>query len=301
MAGHLVEGSRCRMIGARIAWGYSPACAGAPFKPRWMSGLQQVPRGRGKKSPVRFTAASQVTPICPRSGLEARYCLACSTRPGGIFCDLDEASLIELDRLRHTNVYPPGVVVYSEADQPRAAFFVCTGRVKLSRCSADGRAVVLGIAGSGDALGVRQLLLDEPYDHTAETIEETRFCYFRKDDFLGVLARSGDVSLKLARTLCGELGEAYRQLSSLALKSTAVRLAELLLELCQTHGHLSPEGITIKTNMCQDDLAELVGVSRRSLNRALENLRSQGYIECRRRFIIVRDHIGLRKCLHLKG
>jgi CRP/FNR family transcriptional regulator len=204
---------------------------------------------------------------------------------------------MELDRRRQPSIFPAGANVFLQGDQPRAIYCVGTGRVKLSHGSSDGRNVALGIAVSGDVLGVRPMLLGTAHDLTAETLEETRLCFIPKDDFLEFLARNGAVSLRLAQKLSAELDEAYRHLSGAALKSTTQRVAELILALCQTQGQSGRRGISLPTRMCQDELAEFLGVSRRSLSRALATLKNRGLIECHRRLIIVRDSVALRKSL----
>lgn len=224
-------------------------------------------------------------------------CFACSCKASSIFGDLDATTLMELDRRRQPSIYPAGATVFLENEEPRAVYCVGTGRVKLSRCGEDGRVVVLSTATSGDVLGVRPLLLGVPHDLTAETLEETRLCFIPKGDFLAFLSQNGAVSLKLAQKLSAELDEAYRQASGVVLKSTTERLAELILSLCQTHGQPGPGGIGLPTNMCQDELAEFLGVSRRSLSRALATLRASGFIECRRRLIVVRDSAALKSSL----
>lgn len=204
---------------------------------------------------------------------------------------------MELDRRRQPSIYPAGATVFLQGDQPRAVYCVGTGQVKLSHGSADGRSVALGIAVSGDVLGVRPMLLGTAHDLTAETFEETRLCFIPKDDFLEFLARHAAVSLRLAQKLSAELDEAYRHLSGAALKSTTQRVAELILALCQTQGQPGRGGISLPTHMCQDELAEFLGVSRRSLSRALATLRNRGLIECRRRLIVVCNSAALRKSL----
>jgi len=251
----------------------------------------------GNASGLGQITNKELSSVQPHSGPTGTCCFACTSKPGSIFRDLDPNCLKELDQLRQTSVYPAGATVFLEADQPRAVYCVGAGRVKLSRSSPDGRAVVVGIATKGDVLGVRPLLLGERHDITAETLEESRLCFVPKNVFLGVLKRNGDVSLRLAQRLSVELGEAYRQVCGVVFKPTPERLAELLLSLCQTQGEPVPEGIGLKTHMCQDELAERVGASRRSLNRALGILRSHGLIECRRRFIIVRDFAALQNWL----
>lgn len=230
------------------------------------------------------------------SGQKVEFCSACASRPASIFCDLPPASLVEMDQLRQPCIYPPRTTVYREGDQPQALYCVNAGFVKLSRNSPDGRAVALGIAKAGDVLGARPLLLGKPHDLTAEAVAETRICFISQNDFLNFLERNADVSLRLAQKLSIELGEAYRQVYSAVLRPAAERLADVLLTLCQTHGQPVSEGVWLNTNMCQNELAELAGMSRRNLNRALKTLRDKGLIECRRRSIIVRNLVALQNC-----
>lgn len=232
-----------------------------------------------------------------RSSPAAGRCFACSSKPGSVFCDLPQAALLELDTLRQASVHPKGSTVFLEGDQPQAIYCIGAGQVKLTRSSREGRDVVLGIATAGDVLGVRPLLIGRPHDVTAETTEKTRLCLVPRHDFLGFVKRNGDVSLRLAEKLSINLGDAYQQVCGVVLKPTAERLTELLFELCQAQGQPAHDGIGFKTNMGQDELAGLVGVSRRSLNRALATLRESGLIECRRRCIIIRDPVALQSRL----
>ncbi|MBI4463530.1 MAG: Crp/Fnr family transcriptional regulator [Acidobacteria bacterium] len=180
-----------------------------------------------------------------------------------------------------------------EHDEVRAAYCVCSGQVKLFCGSPDGRAAIVAIAKAGDVLGARELLLGKPHDLTAITIERTHLRSIPKEPFLDLLRRNGEFSLRLAQKISGELGEAYRKVSGAVYKSPSERLTELLLALCQSHGESTPSGINLKTNLCQEEIAELVGISRRSLSRVLAELRRRGLIECRRRSILVLNPIAL--------
>jgi CRP/FNR family transcriptional regulator len=232
-----------------------------------------------------------------RSLKTIQSCAVCSTRASGIFCDLTHARLTELDEMRQSSIYPDGAVVFMESDEPRGVYCISSGRVKLSTSSADGRTMIIGIASAGDILGVRAALSGKPHDLTAETLEPTQFCFIKKSDFLSFLNQNGEVSLRLAQKLSNELYDAYRDVRGVALKQSCERLAELLLRFCQTHGEPTPDGIRLRINLSQEELAEMIGSSRRTLTRALTNLRQQGVIICRRRSIIVRDRIALENSL----
>lgn len=224
-------------------------------------------------------------------------CGTCTSRAGSIFCCVNEGCTSELDHLRRMTIHPAGSLVFLSGEQPRGVFCVGAGRVKLWRSSPDGQSLILGIATSGDVLGVRPLLLGVPHDLSAEAIEPTRLCFIPRNAFLDYLKHNGDVSLRLAEKLSAELGAAYRQVCGVVLKPTLERLTELLLSLGQVHGEPVSAGMGSKVNIGQDELAELAGVSRRSLNRALAALRDKSLIECKRRFIIIHDLTALQKCL----
>jgi CRP/FNR family transcriptional regulator len=118
-----------------------------------------------------------------------------------------------------------------------------------------------------------------------------------KGDFLGFLRRNGSVSLRLAESLGEELSSVYGDLRTAALAGSEERLASLLLRLCDDFGELTPEGIVIKLGLSQDDMAEMAGMSRRTLTRALDKLKKMDLIECRRRITIVRDKTALQNLL----
>ncbi len=214
-----------------------------------------------------------------------------------LFADLDDARLTELDRMRQTSMYPGGVIVFSEGDWPSGVHCLCAGRVKLSILSPAGRGIIVGMATAGDILGVRAVLSGQPHDLTAVTLERSQLGFINKNDFLAFLHRNSDLSLRLAQKLSHDLYAAYRGIRSVVLKRSWERLTELLLGFCRTCGQSTPDGIELSINLSQEELAKMIGVSRRTLTRALNQLKRQRIIECRRRSIIVRDRVALEKLL----
>lgn len=224
-------------------------------------------------------------------------CLVCISRAGGIFRDLDDAHLIELEQMRQIRTHPAGSVIFAEGDVPQGVYCLCSGRVKLSISTSAGQTAIMDIAAPGDILGVRALLSGRPHALTAEVLEEARFGFIRKDDFLGFLSRNVDVSLKLAQRLAAQLYEAYQEIRDVGLKRSDERLAELLLRLSQSYGEATPEGIRLRIKLSQEELAEMIGTSRRNLSRSLSKLRRLGLIETQRRSLVIRDKGALEKRL----
>ncbi len=97
------------------------------------------------------------------SGLRAPYgleiienCLACPHREDRLFCNLPAAVLQRLAEITSPASYPKGATLFVEGQEPRGVFIICSGGVKLSTSSSDGRTLILRIADAGEVLGLRQ-------------------------------------------------------------------------------------------------------------------------------------------------
>lgn len=216
-------------------------------------------------------------------------CRTCSFRDRSIFSGLDYTHLLELENMQQKLAYPEGVVLFLRGEEPRGVYCVCSGRIKLSTNSPDGRALVLGYVLPGNVLGIRAVLSDKTHDLTARTVEKSQLSFIDKNDFLGFLKRNGNVCLSLAETLSDELSELYEGYSNIALSSSYKRVASLLLRLCDSYGESSPKGIIINLKLSQEDMAEMAGMSRRTLSRAIQELKRKGVIECDRLVTIIKD------------
>ena len=229
-----------------------------------------------------------------------QFCSVCPSRSCCIFSDLDNSHLMKLEQMCLKTIYPDRVVVHTEGDQPQGIYIVCFGRVKLSLSSPNGQAVIIGLATAGDAFGVESVLSGRPHSLMAETVEQTQLCFIKKDDFFDFLRYNGDVSLILAQRLSNNLYEAHLGLSDLAFKQSFDRLVELLLRQCKSGGDPTPKVMTSRIDLSQDELADMIGVSRRTITRGLTKLRQLKIIKCRRRSVIIKDLNSLEKILESK-
>ncbi|HKQ32753.1 MAG TPA: cyclic nucleotide-binding domain-containing protein, partial [Thermodesulfobacteriota bacterium] len=68
-----------------------------------------------------------------------KSCGTCSLRAGTIFSGLDSSGIVELESKMQRLDYPKDVVLFLKGEQPRGIYCICSGRVKLSVHSPDGR------------------------------------------------------------------------------------------------------------------------------------------------------------------
>ena len=72
------------------------------------------------------------------------------------------------------------------------------------------------------------------------------------------------------------------------------RVAKKLLELAETNGARTPEGIRIEMKLTQSDLAAMVGASRESVNKVMSYLLDKQYVSVEKRKITVMRLAELR-------
>jgi CRP/FNR family transcriptional regulator, cyclic AMP receptor protein len=199
----------------------------------------------------------------------ADRCLECSHRTMRVFCNLDDAAFQVFDRIgSHMNL-PSRAIVFEESQTANGVYVVCSGQLKLSAMSKDGKTMILRIAGPGDVLGLSATLSDVPHEVTAETLEPTQLKHIRRIEFLRFLEDHAEVGGNAARTLAKEYQAVFLDARRLALSGSATgKLARLLLEWANTAACGKPE-LRFTMALTHEELANMAGTSRETATRLL--------------------------------
>lgn len=219
----------------------------------------------------------------PRSpyGLEIiQSCVACPVREHGLFCNLSPPAVEELDSMRQSSVYPPGALLFVEGQPARGMFVLCSGRAKLTAASTRGRSLIVRVAETGEVLGLSAVISNGTYEVSAETLEPTQVNFLPRPEFLRFLQTHGEVSVRVAEHLSMELRRAYRQVARIALAPTArAKLAALLLDWASRDSQPTAKGVRFQLRLSQEEVGELIGASRETVNRLLTDFRRRGLVQ----------------------
>lgn len=216
--------------------------------------------------------------ICPIS-MHAENCLLCKARRPGWFCNLSPQALADYDATSTHVMVPMGSILFAEGHAPSSVSVVCDGRVKLTTSSRGGKTLLVKIAKPGDVLGLSAAVSNTPYEVTAQAIEPTQIKTFHQKDFLRFMKRHVEGSLHAAESLSNEYRSALSDACRLALSSSiAGRVAHLLLELAVENGTAENAQPEIHMPLKHVDLASMLGSSRESVTRVLNNFRRKGVI-----------------------
>src|SRR5580704_7462116 len=148
-------------------------------------------------------------------------CVTCPHREERLFCNLPPAALQRLSQITGSATYPKGATLFVEGQPSRGVFILCSGHVKLSTSSADGKTLILRISEPGDLLGLPATISGRPYEVTADVIEPTQANFISHADFLNFLREHGEAALRVAQELSETYQTAFAEMRTIGLSHSA--------------------------------------------------------------------------------
>ena len=217
----------------------------------------------------------------------ARTCECCELRSLRMFCNLTAEARSNFESIGEQTDLPKGATLFHENGMSNGVFVICTGQVKLSCTSRDGKTLILKIAMPGDVLGLGAVISGSRYEVTAETIQPAQIKNIGRDDFLAFIQNHGEASLHAAKALSEEYKAAFFDARRLALSGSAAgRLASVLLEWARAASCGKPE-MHFTMALTHEELANLVGSSRETITRLLSRFKRDKLIQIRGSRILI--------------
>jgi len=173
--------------------------------------------------------------------------------------------------------YPQGSVLFREGDRCNAVFVVCSGRVKVSATSRDGRTMILRIANAGDLLGMSAALNNAESEITAEALEPCRVRVLHAKHLTVMLQQYSDVSMSAAKVLAEDYRAAFNEARLMGLPSSpAGRVARLILNWADEAKTASSAFITM--SLTHEEVASMTATTRETVTRTLSRFRKEKII-----------------------
>jgi CRP-like cAMP-binding protein len=197
------------------------------------------------------------------------------------------------DRLRRRK-YNRGDIIFQKDEPGHSLFIIETGSVRIYIPGTQGADLTLTVMSPGDFFGDLSLLDDRPRSASAVAATDSVLLSLERSDFSSLLRSRPDAALAVLATIARRLRETDQTASDLAFLDVQGRLARKLLDLGEAGGAPRNDGILLPSGLTQEDLANMIGVTRESVNRNLSVFRRLGLIGREGRKIIIRDPAGLR-------
>jgi CRP-like cAMP-binding protein len=191
--------------------------------------------------------------------------------------------------------YARGDIIFQREDPGKALFIVDRGSVRIYVPGSQGGDLTLAVLGPGDFFGHLALLDDRPRSASAAALAATSALTLERADFLRLLASRPEAALAVLSEVARRLRDTNEMASDLAFLDVGGRLAKKLLDLAAVNGVQRRDGILVDLSLTQEELANMIGVTRESVNRNLSLFRRLGMVASEGRRIVLLDPAALRR------
>lgn len=193
---------------------------------------------------------------------------------------------VELSRGEH---------LFMEGDDGDAMYVVLDGKMKLTRAAADGRENLLTVIGPGEMFGELSLFDPRPRTSSASAVTDAVLASLKHKDLMPWVRERPEVSLHMLRALAKRLRRAQDVTADLVFTDVPGRVAKNLLDLAERFGTHGADGLHVHHDLTQEELAQLVGASRETVNKALADFAARGWLQISARSVLILDVDRLRR------
>lgn len=195
-----------------------------------------------------------------------------------LFASLSDEEIATIAPLLNDHFVPAGTELLGNRAHGEM-FMVKEGAVRLY-AGEDAQRVTLALLGPGRLFGLSTAVgLDRPVIG-AVVLEPSYVCFITWSRLLDVFAKYPAVLVQMMRTMAEETFRTERAMAGVRQSEPRARLAHLLLELDEEFGETPHEGAgrRIRFRLTQADLAQMVGLARETVSRALTEFGREGWV-----------------------
>ena len=184
---------------------------------------------------------------------------------------------------------PRGHAVFHEGEPGDRLYVIGSGKVKLGRRSNDGRENLLSILGPAEMFGELSLFDPGPRTATATAVADATLYELSHAELIQWLEEYPAVAKHLLEALARRLRRTNEALADLVFSDVPGRVAKALLDLSTRFGEPVEDGLRVAHDLTQEELAQLVGASRETVNKALADFTSRGWVRREGRAVVLLD------------
>ena len=206
-----------------------------------------------------------------------------------LFSALDDEAALALRQTMVPQTLKKGKHLFQEGEPGDRLYIVLEGKIKLTHASGDGRESLLMVLGPGDMFGELSLFDPGPRTATAVAVTDSEVLGLGNTDLRPWLNGRPEVAQALLQALAHRLRRTNEIMSDLVFADVPGRVAKALIELGEKFGSRSATGLVVNHDLTQEELAQLVGASRETVNKALADFASRGWIRLETRCVEIFD------------
>ena len=214
----------------------------------------------------------------------------------GIFQGVDPVAVQHLIEQMETVRYPRGTTIFDEGEPGDRLYIITSGKIKLARHAPDGRENLLTVMGPSDMFGELSIFDPGPRTSSAVCVTEVTAATMNSEMLKQWVADHPSIAQQLLRVLARRLRRTNANLADLIFTDVPGRVAKTLLQLANRFGVQEGSALRENHDLTQEEIAQLVGASRETVNKALATFAHRGWIRLEGKSVLIVDteHLARR-------
>ena len=214
----------------------------------------------------------------------------------GIFQGVDADAVAALIKEMETLTFSRGTTIFDEGEPGDRLYIIVDGKVKLARHAPDGRENLLSVMGPSDMFGELSIFDPGPRTSSAVCVTEVTAATMDSQMLKQWITDHPEISQQLLRVLARRLRRTNASLADLIFTDVPGRVAKTLLQLANRFGTHEGGALRVNHDLTQEEIAQLVGASRETVNKALATFMHRGWIKLEGKSVLIVDteHLARR-------
>ncbi|MDO5454738.1 MAG: CRP-like cAMP-activated global transcriptional regulator GlxR [Corynebacterium sp.] len=213
----------------------------------------------------------------------------------GIFQGVDPEAVADLISDMESVRYPRGTTIFEEGDPGDRLYIITAGKIKLARHAPDGRENLLSVMGASDMFGELSIFDPGPRTSSAVCVTDVQAATMTSEMLRKWVDDYPSISQQLLRVLARRLRRTNSNLADLIFTDVPGRVAKTLLQLANRFGSQEGGALRVNHDLTQEEIAQLVGASRETVNKALATFAHRGWIRLEGKSVLIVDTESLAK------
>mgnify|MGYP001164408009 CR=1 FL=1 len=206
-----------------------------------------------------------------------------------LFRDLNNEELEKIAQIATLKEYPKHSTIFMEAQPRTTVYFIESGIIKVTKVDNQGNEQVISILQKGDMFPHVGFFDDSPYPGTAQTIQNSKLLAIPIHDFDRLLDSNPQIAKSVMKIMAVKILQLQRRLQEVISGDVYHKVVMTLLRLVDEYGVSKDESIFISLPLTHQDFANMLGLSRESVNRVLNQLKKENLIDVSRKGIKILD------------
>ena len=169
-------------------------------------------------------------------------------------------------------------MLYKEGDISSHLYILLSGEVKVYKTLPNGKQQIHKLVQiPGDLIACEDLYL-QTHGSSAEALNDVCVCHLKNEDLQKSTERFREISNTMMQAMSRSLNAYIRHIANLGQKNALERLASYIVFLSESHNERDLKDNNLKNSLSRVELADMLGVTQRTLIRSIKQLEQDNYI-----------------------